>query len=72
MVIRVISPDILSASFDTRLYRSHEKLFEVQSEDRKYLIIAAGLLVGINQWANEDRIFQFHLNLNHDQALVKA
>jgi len=73
ITITVISPEMLPDGFDPRLFRYREKIFEIQSENRKYMIIAAGLLIGTNQWASdEDRIFKYHLNLQHDQVLLTA
>ena len=47
-------------------------LTEINEGDNKYYIIAGGLLVGINRWEKEDRIFNYDLDLEHDEVIAKS
>ncbi|WP_419869893.1 hypothetical protein [Chryseobacterium sp. CT-SW4] len=48
------------------------KVFEIISGDRKYYIIAGGVLIGENKWGNQDRILNLNLNLKHDEILFQS
>ncbi|PZF74814.1 hypothetical protein DN068_01045 [Taibaiella soli] len=47
-----------------------QKVYEIESGGVKYYIIAGGVLVGENKWENEDRIFNYSMNLKHDNILA--
>lgn len=66
-----IPKDSLPAYIDKSLSKYDEKVFEIRTDDKKYYVIAGGLLVGINRWVNEDRIFNYNLNLEHDEIVIK-
>lgn len=65
-----ISEELLPKSIDRELCKYNQKIFELQDGDKKYHIIAGGLLVGVNRWENEDRIFNYDLNLEHDEVII--
>jgi hypothetical protein len=67
-----ISEEFLPYNIDRELCKYNQKVFKLQDTDKTYYIIAGGLLVGINNWENEDRIFNYDLNLKHDKVLVTA
>ncbi|MCS3533012.1 hypothetical protein [Chryseobacterium sp. JUb7] len=48
------------------------KIFELKSEKSKYYIIAGGVLIGKNKWINQDRIFNYDSNLEHDKILFQS
>jgi hypothetical protein len=70
--IRLIDESLLPADIDRRLCKYDQKIFEFNIDNKKHYIIAAGLLIGTNQWMSEDRIFHYHLNLEHDEILLTA
>lgn len=70
--IHEIPKELLPKYIDRGLYQYNQKIFEIQDEDKKYYIIAGGLLVGTNRWVNEDRIFNYDLNLEYDKVIVSA
>jgi hypothetical protein len=45
------------------------KIFQLQSKEYTYHVIAYGLLIGENRWENEDQIFNYHSNLEHDKII---
>ena len=62
----------LLKGIDGNLLKHDRKVFEFQTKNNKYSIIAGGLLVGINKWVNKDRIFNFNQNLEHEKVLLRA
>jgi hypothetical protein len=52
--------------------KSSGKIFEIETNNLKYYVIAGGFIVGKNSWEQEDRIFNYHSNLNHDEVIVSA
>ena len=70
--IKEISEDLLPDYIDRAVCKYSQKIFEVQEEDKKYYIIAGGLLVGTNKWISEDRIWNYDLNLEHDKVIAKG
>lgn len=67
-----ISEDKLPDNIDRELCKYNHKIFEFQDGLKKHYIIAGGLLVGVNRWENEDRIFNYGLNLQHDEIIAKT
>lgn len=55
-------PDI-----DAELLMQDMRIFEIESKGYKYHIIAGGLLIGKNKWGNQDRIFDYNSDLEHDE-----
>lgn len=68
--IREIPINLLPSDVDRNLCKYDRKIFEFLVDKKKYYIIASGLLVGINRWENEDRIFNYNLNLEHDKIIT--
>lgn len=68
--IRVIHQNLLPQHIDKNLCKFDRKIFEIDTEDHRYYIIAGGLLIGVNRWEKEDRIFDYHLNLEHEKIIV--
>ncbi|MPS64243.1 MAG: hypothetical protein DI622_01525 [Chryseobacterium sp.] len=59
-------PFVLQEKFSS--YRG--KVFELLSDQKKFYVVANSVLIGINKWIQEDRIFNYNLNLKHDQILI--
>ena len=57
---------------DEDLLKYDMKIFELESMGRKYYIIAGGLLIGKNAWGSQDRIFDYNLNLMHDEIIFQS
>ena len=70
IAIKEITIDLLPSGIDKNLCRFDRKIFEFTVDHNKYLIIAGGLLIGTNHWVSEDRIFDYHLNLEHDNIII--
>ena len=70
--IRQISDNRLPQYINRRFLIHNEKIFEIQSGEEKYYIIAGGLLIGTNRWEKEDRIFNYDLNLEHDEVVISV
>lgn len=67
-----ISKNDLPENINRELCKYNQKVFEIHEGDNKYYIIAGGLLVGINRWEKEDRIFNYDLDLEHDEVIAKS
>ncbi|WP_118949810.1 hypothetical protein [Taibaiella helva] len=67
-----ISENDLPKNINRELCKYDQKVFEIYDGNKKYYIIASGLLVGINRWENEDRISNYDSNLKHDKVIVKV
>ncbi|AZA84679.1 hypothetical protein C1637_07525 [Chryseobacterium lactis] len=72
IIIKEIPEDHLSMEIDKDLLKYNMKIFELESVGRKYYVIAGGLLIGKNSWINQDRIFDYNLNLNHDEIIFQS
>ncbi|KUJ59336.1 hypothetical protein AR687_23280 [Flavobacteriaceae bacterium CRH] len=70
--IQQIPLDLLPENIDKDLCKYDRKIFEISTPTNKYYIIAGGLLIAVNRWEKEDRIFDNHLNLEHDKILLKV
>lgn len=46
------------------------KIFEINSGEKKYYIVAANYRIGKNYWINEDRIKD--MNLEYDEILFTS
>ncbi len=68
--IKEITENELPVDFDKELLKYNMKIFELESAGKKYYIIAGGLLIGKNSWIKHDRIFDYNLNLEHDEILA--
>jgi len=64
--------DELPEDISRQFCNYNQKIFELQDKNGKYYIIAAGVLIGVNRWENEDRIFNYNLNLEHDEIVAKS
>jgi len=72
ITIKEISKDKLLMEIDEDLLKYDMKIFELESMGRKYYIIAGGLLIGKNAWGSQDRIFDYNLNLKHDEIIFQS
>ncbi len=72
ITIKEITQKELPADIDKELLKYNMKIFELESTGRKYYIFAGGLLVGKNSWINQDRIFDYNLNLEQDEILAST
>ncbi|MBK1897307.1 hypothetical protein [Chryseobacterium paridis] len=69
VLVKKITEQELPAHIDRNLLKYDMKIFQLQSKEQAYHIIAGGLLIGENRWENEDRIFNYHSNLEHDKII---
>ncbi len=70
ILIKEITEKEVPMEIDKNLLKYNMKIFELESEEKKYYIIAGGLLIGKNQWVNQDRILNSNLNLEHDEVIL--
>lgn len=70
--IKEIAIELLPLDIDKDLCKFDRKIFEIRSDNRKYYIIAGGLIIATNHWEREDRIFNYHLNLKHDKIIFST
>lgn len=70
--IKEITIDSLPLDIDKNLCKFDRKIFEINSDNKKYYIISGGLLIATNHWEKEDRIFYNHLNLQHDKIIFST
>ncbi|PWW17015.1 hypothetical protein [Chryseobacterium sp. AG844] len=70
IIIKEITEKDFPMEIDKNLLKYNMKIFELESEEKKYYIIAGGLLIGKNQWVNQDRIHDSNLNLEHDEVIL--
>ncbi|WP_454047001.1 hypothetical protein [Chryseobacterium sp. Marseille-Q8038] len=70
IIIKEITEKEVPMEIDKNLLKYNMKIFELESEEKKYYIIAGGLLIGKNQWVNQDRILNSNLNLEHDEVIL--
>lgn len=70
--IREITIDLLPLDIDKNLCIFDRKIFEITTENKKYHIIAGGLAIASNKWEKKDRIFDYHLNLEHDEIIFST
>jgi len=71
--IKEISEDLLPDYIDKELCKYDLKIFEFEEENKRYYIIAAGLMIATNKWdLNQDRILSYHLGLQHDKVIITA
>lgn len=67
--IKEITEQELPKDIDRDLLKYDMKIFQLQSKEHTYHIIAYGLLIGENRWETQDRIFNYHSNLEHDKII---
>lgn len=72
ITINEITEKELSIDIDKELLKYNMKIFKLESAGKKYYIIAGGLLIGKNSWINQDRIFDYNLNLEHDEIIFQT
>ena len=72
LTIKEIGEQELPPKINRDLLIHDMKIFQLESNESKYYIIAGGLLIGKNRWENKDRIFDYNSNLEHDEILVKS
>lgn len=70
--IKEITIDSLPLDIDKNLCKFDRKIFEISTDNKKYYIISGGLLIATNHWEKEDRIFDNHLNLQHDKIIFST
>ncbi|MCY1660772.1 hypothetical protein [Chryseobacterium sp. SL1] len=70
--IREITSEELPKEIDKELLKFDMKIFEFISAKSKYYIIAGGILIAQNKWINQDRIFNYGSNLEHDKILFQS
>lgn len=70
--IKEITIDSLPLDIDKNLCKFDRKIFEISTDNKKYYIISGGLLIATNHWDKEDRIFDNHLNLQHDKIIFST
>ena len=67
--IREITVEILPEEINRELLIHDMKIFELESCGFKYYVIAGGLLIGENKWENQDRVFNYNSNLEHEEII---
>lgn len=70
--IKEINEKKLPKEIDRNLLIYNMKIFELQSNEKKYYIIAGSLLIGKNTWQNQDRIFDYNANLKHNEIIFST
>ncbi|MBP1167886.1 hypothetical protein JOE44_004770 [Chryseobacterium sp. PvR013] len=70
IIIKEITEKEVPMEIDKNLLKYNMKIFKLESKEKKYYIIAGGLLIGKNQWVNQDRILNSNLNLEHDEVIL--
>ena len=70
--IREIAIDLLPIDVDKNLCEFDRKIFEITIDNKKYYVIAGGLLIASNHWEKENRIFNYDLNLEHDEIIFST
>ncbi len=70
--IKEIAEENLPKEISRELLIHDMKIFELESGKSKYYVIAGGLLVGKNRWENQDRIFEYNSNLEHDEIIFQT
>jgi len=70
--IKEIAIDQLPLDIDKNLCEYERRIFEITTDNKKYYIISGGLLIATNHWGKEDRIFDNHLDLQHDKIIFST
>jgi len=70
--IKEIKNTELPDRIDSKLLMYDMKIFEIESQGFKYYIIAGGVLIGKNKWGNQDRIFDYDSDLDHDEIIFNT
>ncbi|SDJ22907.1 hypothetical protein SAMN05421542_3089 [Chryseobacterium jejuense] len=68
--ISVVERENLRSDLKEKFDLYEGKIFEIESNKEKSYIVAYSLLIGINKWGLDDRIFNHQMNLKHDEILV--
>lgn len=69
ITIKEITSKQLPKRISLEFLKYNMKIFELQSKGLQYYIIAGGLLVGKNRWENQDRVFNYNSNLEHEEII---
>lgn len=70
--IKEIAAEELPQKINTELLMFDMRIFELESKESKYYIIAGGVLIGENKWENQDRIFSYDSNLKYDKIIFQS
>ncbi len=68
--ISVVEKENLEPGLKKKIDSYEGNIFEIESNKEKSYIVAYSLLIGTNKWGLEDRIFNNHVKLEHDDILV--
>ncbi|MGL6126585.1 hypothetical protein [Chryseobacterium artocarpi] len=68
--ISVVEKENLRSDLKEKFDSYEGKIFEIESNKEKTYIVAYSVLIGTNKWGLDDRIFNYHINLKHDEILV--
>ena len=68
--ISVVEKENLRSDLKEKFDSYEGKIFEIESHKEKTYIVAHNLLIGTNKWGLDDRIFNYNINLKHDEILV--
>lgn len=68
--VSTVEKENLTSDLKEKFGSYEGKIFEIESNKEKTYIVAHNLLIGTNKWGLEDRIFNYHMNLRHDEILV--
>ncbi|HCN47710.1 MAG TPA: hypothetical protein DIT10_01190 [Chryseobacterium sp.] len=72
LILKEITEKELPKDINIDLLMHNMKIFEIESNNEKYYIVAGGLLIGKNKWEDQDRIFNFNSNLMHDEIIFQT
>ncbi len=70
IIIKEITVKEIPTEINKNLLKFDMKIFELESEEKKYYIIAGGFLIGKNKWIDQDRILDSNLNLEHEEVIL--
>ncbi|WP_185269509.1 hypothetical protein [Chryseobacterium bernardetii] len=68
--ISVVEKENLEPGLKKKIDSYEGNIFEIEFNKEKSYIVAYSLLIGTNKWGLEDRIFNNHVKLEHDDILV--
>lgn len=68
--ISLVEKENLRSDLKEKFGSYEGKIFEIESNKEKTYIVAYSLLIGTNKWGLDDRIFNNHMNLKHDEILI--
>ncbi|REC49484.1 hypothetical protein [Chryseobacterium pennipullorum] len=68
--VSIVEKETLRSDLKEKFELYEGKIFEIETNKEKTYIVAYSLLIGTNKWGLDDRIFNEHMNLEHDKILV--